>query len=380
MIYRTDTGKLRCEIEKASLLIKKTKDPEIKFAMANRISNLYTAMSDMEDGIIIDSTKAFRTKRDYHRFLSRIDVYNTQMLENYILNKDFHTDYLGDILAIKENFETEEYSNPSIRHFSERDFCDILFQFLKGIHQEKLFDQIIRQRRIYNQRKSPTGNEGSVLYNPVTGKSDVFVREFEYTIPHMGTVAHELGHVYDFNELGKNPGRFNEYFYKSFYAEVISRLFEKLFIDYLITNNIEPETAREMLIRYDIENYFDQFNAFLLSTLSVKSHKKDKYLDFDEHSFYKQFKEYFASVEEAREHLEISGQIDLSETYNYSYGDIIATFLFDEFKKNGFYNRAFHDFMRNRFNGFSRKMFDDNNWTPKEFGKIYRKQLEKVRK
>ena len=100
----------------------------------------------------------------------------------------------------------------------------------------------------------------------------------------------------------------------------------------------------------------------------------------DTETFYNQFNEYFDSIEEAKEHQEISGNFSLNEVYAYSYADIIATFLFDEFKKNGFYNKAFKDFMKRRFTPFDRRIFDDNDWSPKKFGKLYQKEMQLLTK
>ena len=50
----------------------------------------------------------------------------------------------------------------------------------------------------------------------------------------MLTLAHEFGHVYDLNSFSGDAQDYNRYVYMSFYHEIVSKLFEKLFIEYLI--------------------------------------------------------------------------------------------------------------------------------------------------
>lgn len=377
MIVTRSSKNLKRQLLQASKDLKRISNKEAKFALANYISNIYRASNDLNPPIRLSSKTAFSTTREYNKFIKKVNILSDQMLNDFVLNKDFHGSYIGDIMSEKEGMGND-YVEKDVESkvYSPKEFSEILFDFLKSIGQEKLFDKMIENGVIYSQKSSDNGNKGSILYNPINGKTDIFIRNFKYTLPNMDVLVHELGHSLDYQILGNDPEKFNYYFYVSFMDEVMSNLFEKLFIDYAIRNNLEYEVVQNMLYNYDIDYYYEQFNAFLLATLSDEDLYSDKFLNLDEKGFYELFSDYFESLEEVEEHLALCGDIDLSETYSYSYGNIISTFLADEIKRNGCSNLALSDFLRNRYGKFDRELFERNDWTPENFGKIYRKELE----
>jgi len=381
MIWRKDIPDLKRELKETSKLIKTTTDREKKFALVNYANCIENAIYSIDEDADLKDIGETCTERDLSIYDSICEENDEKLCKNYIETKSFHNRFLEDILYQKESlgFEWDE-NNFQMTEYSESDFLEILYNFLKSIGQENLFYQIIQNGQIYSQKTDSYGNVGSTLFNPVTRKSIVFIRKPNLTLKTMGFVSHELGHVFDHNNMDINVKSYNEYLNNSFYAEVISRLFEKLLIDYIITNNIDLKAAKYMLQSYDEEYYYNQFNAFLLSTLNNNFYIKKEPIEMDTETFYNQFNEYFDSIEEAKVHQEISGNFSLNEVYAYSYADIIATFLFDEFKKNGFYNKAFKDFMKRRFTPFDRRIFDDNDWSPKKFGKLYQKEMQLLTK
>lgn len=377
MIVSRSSKQLKVKLLQASKDLKRISDKEARFAMTNYISNVYRAAKDLNPPINLDFKTAFSSRKAYNLSIKRANILSDRMLDDFVLNKDFHGTFIEDVLSEKEAVENN-YVEKDIepKTYSPEEFSEILFDFLKSINQEELFDRIIEKGIIHNQRSNRSGNRGSILYNPVNGDTDILIRKFQYTLPDMNVIVHELGHALDYQIMGIDPQKFNYYFYVSFMDEVISNLFEKLFIDYAIRHNLEYEIVQNMLFNYDIDYFYSQFNAFLLSTLSDEDLYSDKFLDLDSKGFYRLFKDYFDSQEEADEHLALCGDIDLESVYGYSYGNIISTFLADEIRKNGFDNLMLADFLRNRYGKFDRDLFERNDWTPKKFGKIYRKELE----
>ena len=381
MIVTRDSTQLKIQLLQASKDLKRTSNNEEKFALANYIGNIYRAANDLNPPIKLDFKTAFSSQKAYNKYLKRIDILSDRMMKDYVLNKGFHGSFIGDILSEKEAVENN-YVEKDVepKTYSPEEFSEILFDFLKSINQEELFDRVIENGIIHNQRGNHTVNDGSILYNPVNGKIDILVRKFRYTLPCMNNIAHELGHALDYQMLGLDPKKFNYYLYVSFMDEVLSNLFEKLFIDYAIRHNLELEVVQNMLYNYDIVYYYKQFYAYLLSTLSDDDLYSDRLTDINIADFYELFRDYFDSEEEVEEHLALYGDISLDTTYSYSYGNVVSTFLADEIRKSGFDNLMLADFLRSRYGKFDRKLFERNNWTPERFGKIYRKELEIFRK
>ena len=377
MIYSKDTSELRKELLMAEKLLKETPDPEVRFAMEDYISNLKDLIYHGNNRIITYPSSDLQSA-EHEKKCTELNRY---FLDDYLRNKDFFRDYLFEILTEKEN-NNHEYNGNFITaiEYSPKEFSEILYDFLKSIGQEKIFDRMIRNGIIYSIGNDEIERDGLILYNSINGNANVFINNFKYTLDCMFILIHELGHYFDLDLLGRNPKLNNYYSYVSFMTEVISNLFTKLFLDYAIRNNLDIETIRNILLQYNSDYYCEQFDAYMLSTLSDNDIIFEKYVGLDENQDYELFKEHFDSKEEAIKQQNASIELDLQEINKYSNGNIVSTFLADEAKKNGFYNPVFADFLRNRYRRFDRKLFERNNWTPERFGKIYRKELEIFRK
>ena len=377
MIYSKDTSELRKELLMAEKLLKETPDPEVRFAMVDYISNLKDLIYHGNNRIISYPSSYLQSAE--HEL--ECDKLNRYFLDDYLRNKALFRDYLFKILTEKENNNHEYNGNdvPAIE-YSSKEFSEILYDFLKSIGLEKIFDRMIRNGVIYAIENDEIESDGLILYNPINGNANIFIRRFKYTLEYMFTLIHELGHFFDLGLLGKNPKFSNYYSYVSFMTEVISNLFTKLFLDFAIRNNLEIGTIKKILDQYNSDYYCEQFDAYMLSTLSSNEILSGNYIDIDEDQYYELFKDHFYSKEEAIKQQNASGYLDLHRITQYSNGNVVSTFLADEAKKNGFYNHVFVDFLRNRYRRFDSKLFERNNWTPERFGKIYRKELEIFRK
>ena len=171
---------------------------------------------------------------------------------------------------------------------------------------------------------------GMTLYNPVTGESDILLNGFNYNVDSMFTLAHEMGHVYDGFRIfdDKDSERFLHYNFRSTYLEVISRLFERLFLDYLIKNNICREAALDKMVDMEINNHDYLVSAYTMSLLDDELLKYDRYHSLKPREIVSYVKDYFNDLETIKR-LFPDKYIRLDEEVNYTYGDIMSMFLKD---------------------------------------------------
>ena len=82
---------------------------------------------------------------------------------------------------------------------------------------------------------------------------------------------------------------------------------------------------------------------------------------------------YFIDKKFIKNYIEGIISFDLSEIYNYAYGDIISLFLFDEVNKYGFDNEMIEYFLRNRCELFSEDFLRECGFGPVNYVKLYKK-------
>ena len=260
------------------------------------------------------------------------------------------------------------------KYFSKKEFMDILFQFMKSINQDELFDKLCKNGDIYSSKMgNDIGNDGFTLYNPLNKQTDLFVKNLKYNLRAMNILVHEIGHAYDLSTLSGDVHEYNNYFYLSLYGEVMSRLFERLFLDFLRKKNIAYENVIEKQIDYNLLNHDFLLQAFILSLLDDDFILEDKYLNCDSDEIVDMIGSYFIDKKFIKNYIEGIISFDLSEIYNYAYGDIISLFLFDEVNKYGFDNEMIEYFLRNRCELFSEDFLRECGFGPVNYVKLYKK-------
>ena len=305
------------QLEDAERQMKEVRGIEERVALANYIGNMYRSLVCMGDmDISFDCNKSFGGRKNYNKFVKKLDVYSDRLLQKYLLKKDFHQSYMGEILPDIEDEMTWfcQLQFPLEENFKESEFIDILFSFMKSIHQEELFSKLYHDHHIHSTIiGQDTGNLGFVLYNPITQCTDLFVKAFQYDLPCMITLVHELGHAYDLSFFHQNVEEYNQYFYISFYGEVFSRLFERLLHRYLIRNHIREDTVKDKLIDFQITNHDYLLQAYVFSLFDEDFLLNDQYLDCDSKTIAKKIGSHFLEDANIEEFIERMGHFDLSE-------------------------------------------------------------------
>lgn len=372
------------QFEEAQKQLKEAKNKDEKLALANYIGNLYVAQVCMGNGDLeLDKKKIFGGKKKYNNIIKRINIYDDQLIENFVLHKDFHHQYFGEIIPqVEEELESIfTYTFPDAEKLKEYEVIDITSDFMRSIGLENLFERLYNTGKIHSSLIGQgEDNLGFTLYNPTNKDVDLFVRQFDGNFMSLLTLVHELGHAYDLTAFTDNIKDYNEYFYISFYGEVISRMFERLLYRYLIKNGIKENLAKDRLIDTEDLNHDYLLQAFVLSSLDDGFLRKGDYLDCSEDQLIKKIKKYFIDEDILREFVERVGDFDLSEDYNYAYGDIISMFLAEEVEQSGLANEIIFSFMAKRKDKFNPELLRDFGYGPDNYVKLYKKEIELIKK
>ena len=173
---------------------------------------------------------------------------------------------------------------------------------------------------------------------------------------------------------------YNEYFYVSFYGEVISRLFERLLYRYLINNNIKENLAKDKLIDTEETNHDYLLEAYLLSVLDDDFLKSGAYINCSQKKLINKVKKHFLDESSLKEFLDRIERIDLPSAYTYAYGDIISMFLCKEVEKDGFDSDLIDYFMSKRKEKFNPEFFEECGFGPDNYTELYKKEIELIKK
>lgn len=372
------------QLNEAEHMMRDVKNVEERVALANYIGNLYRSLVCMGDkDITFDRNRSFGGRKNYNKFVKKLNVYSDRLLQKYLLKKDFHKSYMGEILPEIEE-EMSWYCKlefPLEEQFREQDFIEVLFEFMKSIGQEKLISKLYNGGHIHSTIiGQDTGNLGFALYNPLTQRTDLFIKDFQYDISSMITLVHELGHGFDLSQFHQDVEEYNRYFYISFYGEVFSRLFERLLHRFLLKNHIKEDTIKDKIIDFEVLNHDYLLQAYIFSLLDSDFLISDQYLNCDSTTLAKKVSSYFMEDADIEDIIERMGHFDLAEVYNYAYGDILSLFFVDEVEKNGFSSEMIKYFLEKRSQIFDEEFLKECGFGPVNYTKLYKKEVEVLRK
>lgn len=383
MINRS-LGPLYEKLDQAHELLKKVKTSDEKLATANYIGNIYRSLICMGDGDIeIDRYKCFGSKKQYKNFVKKLDIYSDKLLQNFVLNKDFHRQFMGEVLPDVEEEMVDfcALAFPVEESFSERDFFDVFYLFLDSLKLSKVFDEFYQNSHVHSTIiGQDVGNLGFTLHNPMTHESDLFVRDFQFNFSTMITLAHEFGHGVDLKNLNNGVEDYNQYFYLSFYGEVISRLMERLLFRFFLKNGIMTDTVKDKLIDFEDLNHDFLLQSYIFSLLDDSFLLSAGYIDCDSDLIVKKVKKNFLEGADIKSVIERMKNFDLGEAFNYAYGDILSMFLAEEAEKSGFFNDMLSYFLQQRCGPFKEEFFRECGFGPGNYSKLYKNEAKLIKK
>ncbi len=363
------------------------KERDVRFALYNYIQNLLRVLREIGSNYTMRKSDIFKDLKMYQKFQKQEKLYKKMFNDNFCFFKDFHVDYLNDILVrtdplFYKYIEDNEYSLEN-DEFSEKEFLDIFCDFCNKLGISYLFDEVIDGKILSFDRKITNGNYlGLMIHNPLNGKSHILVDDFSYNIDSMFTLAHEMGHVYDVSFFNSklNVSKYNDYMYKSLNVEVLSKLFEKLLLDYLIDNNIKKNVVIDRLIDSFIVGHDYLFSLYVLSLLDDRYIDSDRYLDISKERFFNLVSKYFEDKKEVYETIKNNDFLLIDDAV-YAYGEIISLFLEDDVRDCSLSNSfLLNKFMDERFLEFSDNFMETNGFSPSKYQELYEKRLKLTKK
>lgn len=353
-------------------------------AVNNYIFNLYDAIESMggnnrkyDNGLIYSHIKSPRNYR------KKIDIYEKGLIEDYIRNQDFHKEFIDKIYSYCEEIVDNIYGDcdSNLTVLSHEDFEIIFYDFLSKYHLEDFFKTFFLDKPIYNNIYSGEDPlKGFSTYNPIIKDCDVFINNFDYTLPSLFSLVHECGHAYDLLNFNDDIKAFNVYFYTTFYNEVISKLFEKLFIYYLIDNGILTDDAKRLLECNIIDNYDFLVSSYIFSLFDDETLLSKKFKTMSDEQIFNVVGKKFSNEDDIKYFLSDFDVYNFYEPFNYTYGDIISMFLTDIVKEDGFSNEVLKEFMDIRGKLFDIHFFDKNDFCADKYIKLLEKQYKLTKK
>ena len=301
MVVTDNIRYLYNRVEVASKLYDKAKNKDERMALLNYMNNLYESIGAVSNyPVDFEKRKLFKDHKNRKILIKNFDLYSNKMLDNYILNKNYHRsilesamDNVEELLFVDDYVEVE---NNTRKTLSESEFYSVFYEFMQSLKLEELFNKYCSNKKIFSTHNRGDNCFGFTVYNPINKDSDVFITDFNYDIKTFVTLAHEFGHVYDLDNFLGGAGEYNKYFYQSFYQEVISRLFERLSLDYLMKNNILVNDTKEEFFSFLFTNYDFLFQSYIYTLFD------DVYLDsingVSREILYDQIKDFFNEIEE----------------------------------------------------------------------------------
>lgn len=363
------------------------KERDVRFALYNYIQNLLRVLREIGSNYTMRKSDIFKDLKMYQKFQKQEKLYKKMFNDNFCFYKDFFADYLNDILVRTESLfykyiEDNEYSLEN-DEFSEKEFLDIFFGFCNKLGIGYLFDNVFDGKILSFDRKITDGNYlGLMIHNPLNGNSHILVDDFSYNIDSMFTLAHEMGHVYDVASFNSKltVSKYNDYMYKSLNVEVLSKLFEKLLLDYLIDNNIKKNVVIDKLIDGFIVEHDYIYSLYVLSLLDDRYIDSDRYLDISKDRLFDLVSKYFEDKKEVYDTIK-NNDFLLIDNAVYAYGEIISLFLEDDVRDCSLSNSfLFNKFMDERFLEFSYNFMESNGFFPSKYQELYEKRLKLIKK
>ena len=363
------------------------KTREQKMAFYNFVGNLYSSINvNSELDFHIDYKDCFINRRNFLKFMKQADLYSKRFCSRFYDFKEFHKDYLGDILIaygehVKE-LKDVPCSDESTWYLGKDKFYDVLCGFLEEYGLLDKFKEFVKKPRVFSKiKKNPKDDySGLTIFNPVNKDAAFLIKDADYDLNTLFIYIHEFGHVVDLQSIDVDPYQvLNSYAYMSTYPEVFSKLLEKLFLQYLIDNNILSDQAKDKYMGQFLTNHDFLMSSYMFSLLDDKYYRGGKELCISDERFIEEMCKYFSNRELIEKMVRENG-LNLFNDYIYGYGEIMATHLLEPVKADGLGCEQFRDFQRIRFQPFDPEYLIKNGYSAEKFAEVLEKEVQLCKK
>lgn len=376
---------LKILIDGAYQRLRRSKDKFEKYALIDYLTELHGLESGLTgENVSFDERRAMLSNSQQRKYSKYMDYLFGRLDDEFIKFRDCHNEIFGTMLTINDDIldsVVEDCYAEDYTLMSEDEFCEYFLEFLKEYKLEEYFDKLITGRKIYSRELNDSHRvPGNVIHDPIKKRSTVVMGGFEYSVPYLLNLGHELGHVVDLSKLNKKDlETYLNYSYSSVYGEVVSSIFEKLFYDFLFRKKYRLDEVKEVYSEFLFENKNYILDGYIISLLEDMDIRKLSLNGLSNEEILKKIESSFTRLDEIAYHLD--GRI--LSTWNtplYAYGDYFSTVLKDDVHKNGFDGKMMRKFMNLRTGHFDPELFEDNGFEIEDYQKVYKRDALRLKK
>lgn len=304
---------------------------EINFSNKHKISTQIDTLNPYYNQLILAKKKAI----------------SEEGINNFIENKNFHRDFLGEIICnLEKQLRVLDFEKTKAKStiYSRKELETLLKDYLDKEYKKgaSIYKELLKDKRILvNPNLKNSDVSGLTVHDCYNGLSFVSTDSLDGTIAYLTTIIHEIGHVEEFSELAET----REVYYHPFspYKEVNALYREKEFYQFLSKRKHKEEVQQ-------LHNANLKLMFYTASTILVFSNLPDyifKCVDYDRDK-------------------------DINYALIYYYGELLS-FYFLEYQDeySWFKNSA------KRVNLFDKELFKELNITSSKVTKVLEKTIKK---
>lgn len=377
-IFTGDIKILEREIEDLLKLIENTntKSPSA-YQIAEVMIFFYELLSKKE-------TDYFGTllRGDYEEILIKGRRMENRKTQNLIATRGEHEQLLTSLNRFFDTIDrfkiTEEKQENSP---NEKEMYEIISDFFKSRNKnaKHLLDYLIKEKRIFKIPEKEELEKAYNLRNLFQNNFYIFLKSGGNMVTMMTSIVHEIGHTMDEVQLlylGKRK-ECNYYDRKSSLIEVISTMYEKEFLDFLLEENIDRKYVEQEIEEYYVSFQFYSEQTELLFYLPDEWLRRDRYKGLAKQDFISYLEENYPIIVE-QEVIASPSDMDLSNQLCYCYGFALAVY-FSYLRRHDYsrYQENFHNFLKLRAGYFPSDFFGKIGTTPQDLSNIVCEEYEK---
>ena len=355
--------------------LRRTIDEEERFALFDYSKSLDNIL-DCNSSFIPDFKDELILFCKFFSFDFRTKQYDLMMANGFIEDLDYHRFLLKEVANCM--IDSKDYVSEKEDVTEDEDFVGLLREFMSSLGLDDLLSEFLDKRRIINYTKLYDDTKAFILHNNIDDEAFICVRDFNNSISSINTLVHELGHAYDARNSFQSLKTKNDYFYISLLSEIIPYTFERLFVNYLLQNNIYNDEAKKVLQEINYNTYKYSFLSYVFS-LSDPS-----FLIEHISTTIRGLKIREDVLEQIKNDFSLKELLNNSQSFNlrgdckYAYGYIVSLYLMELINDNSMPD--FDCIFRRRDGVFDISLMEELNINPDSFALLTQKEKQLLKK
>ena len=280
---------------------------------------------------------------------------------SFINNKEDCLTLFDNILDDNLDYDFNYDINHRAPNLDENEMYEILNDFFKSVSKEKIpniFKNLIKSKKILSVSLPDLPYKGMTFFDLMLKKenSTIYINKAREnkSIKNMITLSHEMGHIVDFSYINNKKTKVY-YPMKSPFTEVLSSLYEKEFIDFLVENNIYKSHSESCLGEFYEDMFIDMDESIIYRGIPDELLRNDKYKKIEKEKLIEEISKKYDVLVSTDEFPE-PAELDIYEDLSYGYGKVLGTY-FSRLKKED--KRKYQDEM-SKFLNLRTGYFDKN--------------------